>query len=146
MTQIGFIMGLLVAPSLVVYVMGGNANWAGHLGLALVFGFTALGHFIRTGAMAQMLPPSIPRRHDLILASGLFEGVLAAAILAFQRSMPVGVITIGFLILVFPCNIYAAIRRVAFGGHSAGPSYLLVRAPLQLLLILWTYWFMLRRP
>ena len=31
MTQIGFIMGLLAAPSLVVYVKGGNANWAGHL-------------------------------------------------------------------------------------------------------------------
>lgn len=38
-----------------------------------------------------------------------------------------------FLLLVLPSNIYAAWQRVDFGGHAAGPVYLLVRIPLQLL-------------
>jgi 6-phosphogluconate dehydrogenase (decarboxylating) len=41
-------------------------------------------------------------------------------------------------------EVSLAVRRIEFGGHSAGPRYLFVRAPLQLTLILWTYWFVLR--
>ena len=62
----------------------------------------------------------------------------------FARSFLVGLTIIGFLVAVFPSNIYAAIRRTDFGRHAAGPRYLLARAPLQLLLIFWTYWFVLR--
>jgi uncharacterized membrane protein len=40
--------------------------------------------------------------------------------------------------------VYAAINRVEMGGHGAGPMYLLVRAPFQLLLIGWAYWFAVR--
>jgi hypothetical protein len=32
------------------------------------------------------------------------------------------------------------------GGHAWGPVYLLVRAPLQLAILTWAYWFTLRRP
>jgi hypothetical protein len=31
------------------------------------------------------------------------------------------------------------------GGHAWGPVYLLLRAPLQLAILLWVYWFTLRR-
>jgi uncharacterized membrane protein len=41
-------------------------------------------------------------------------------------------------------NVYAAINRVDMGGHGAGPMYLLVRAPFQLLLIGWAYGFAVR--
>jgi len=30
------------------------------------------------------------------------------------------------------------------GGHNLGPMYLLVRVPLQLILIGWAYWFAVR--
>jgi uncharacterized membrane protein len=65
-------------------------------------------------------------------------------LLAPPSSRLLGVTTIGFLIAIFPANVYAALQRIPFGGHSAGPIYLLVRAPVQLLLILWTYWFVVR--
>ena len=42
-----------------------------------------------------------------------------------------------------PLNIYSAIHRVQFGGHSSGPWYLAIRLPLQVLLFVWTYWFTL---
>ena len=61
-----------LGPYLIAEAIGGDADWAGRLGLALVFGF------------------------------------------------------------------------INFGGHATGPRYLPVRGPLQLLVIFWTYWFVLR--
>jgi uncharacterized membrane protein len=125
--------------------LDGDVAWAGRFGLALVFAFTGFGHFVKTDAMVEMLPKSIPGRRVLILISGIFELLLAMLLLAWPQSQLLGLTIIGFLLAVFPANVYAAVRRVPFGGHAAGPIYLLVRAPVQILLILWTYWFVVRR-
>ncbi|HXE81104.1 MAG TPA: DoxX family protein [Vicinamibacterales bacterium] len=117
----------------------------GQISLALVFLFTGLGHFVRTAAMAEMLPPWTPGRTLVIWISGLVEWLLAIGLLIPRWARPAGVAAMVFLVLVFPGNVYAAINRVEFGGHGAGPIYLLVRAPFQLLLIWWAYWFAVRR-
>jgi len=49
-----------------------------------------------------------------------------------------------FLVSVLPANIYAAFNRVGMGDHGQGPGYLLVRVPLQFVLMGWTYWFAVR--
>jgi hypothetical protein len=43
------------------------------------------------------------------------------------------------LVGILLAHIYSAINRVEFGGHGAGPAYLLVRIPFQLFVIWWTY-------
>ena len=144
MKQIAIIAGLLIVPSLVALALGSDVDSAGRLGIALVFAFAALGHLVKPDAMGEMIPPSVPQRRALIQVSGVFELVLTILVLAWPKSRLVGLMIIGFLIAVFPSNVYAAVRRVDFGGHSAGPRYLLVRAPLQVLLVFWTYWFVLR--
>ncbi len=116
----------------------------GRAGISLVFAFTGLGHFIKTSAMAQMLPGWVPMRLALIYATGVFELLAAVAILITPLSRDVGLAICAFLLLILPSNIYAAFQRVDFGGHAAGPMYLLVRIPLQLFLIAWVYWFALR--
>jgi uncharacterized membrane protein len=141
---IAIITGLLIMPALVALGLGGDVEWSGRFGLALVFAFTALGHFVKTDAMAEMLPPSISGRRALILASGIFELLVAMLLLAWPKSRLLGLSIIGFLVAIFPANVYAAVQRIPFGGHSAGPIYLLIRAPVQLLLIVWTYWFVVR--
>ena len=108
-------------PSLFAVALDGDVEWAGRFGLALVFDFTAFGHFVKTDAMAEMLPSSLPGRRALILASGIFELLLAMLLLAWPKSRSLGMTIIGFLIAVFPANVYAAARRIPFGGHSAGP-------------------------
>jgi hypothetical protein len=66
--HLAIICALLLVPWIVVTASGGEARWAGRFGFALVFTFTALGHFIKTDAMTEMLPSSIPGRRALILA------------------------------------------------------------------------------
>jgi uncharacterized membrane protein len=145
------ILGLLLGVSALVAAagllwpgLGIDVRKAGRVGLAAVFVFTGIGHFARARGMAEMLPPWVPARVAIIWASGLLELTLAIGLLLPARTRTAGIAVIVFLILVFPANVSAAARRVDFGGHGAGPSYLFVRAPLQLLLIAWAWWFAVR--
>jgi uncharacterized membrane protein len=135
---------LLTAARHVGPLHGLNAGRRGQISLAILFLFTGLGHFVQTAQMAEMLPPAVPFRPLLVLVSGVFEWLLSLGLLIPRYARTAGIAAIVFLIVVFPGNVYAAINRVDFGGHGAGPAYLLVRAPFQLLLIAWAYWFAVR--
>ena len=109
------------------------------VGVTLFFIFAAIGHFIRTEPMAEMLPPSIPYRIELIYLTGVFELLGAIGIWIPRLTRIVGLLLIIMLLGLLPANIYSAFNRVEFGGHGSGPSYLLVRVPFQLFAIFWTY-------
>lgn len=149
---IGILLSLLIGPYLVLTALGRSWDrlWMqpdlrGRISLALVFVFTGLGHFIQTEPMAQMLPARVPMRVAIIYITGVIELAAAIGLLAPRLYRLTGICLIMFLILVLPANIYAAINRVEMGGHSAGTVYLLIRVPLQLILIGWTYWFAVRK-
>ena len=109
------------------------------VGLTLFFTFSAIGHFIRTEGMAEMLPPSVPFRIELIYITGILELLGAIGVWIPRLTKLTGFLLILMLIGLLPANIYSAINRVEFGGHGAGPAYLLVRIPFQLFAIWWTY-------
>ena len=117
------------------------AEVRGRIALAVVMAFASVGTFIQTGPMSQMLPPWVPMRVPLVYATGVLELAVAAALLVPRFARPTGIFLIAYLILIFPSNVYAAIKRVPMGGHAAGPKYLRARAPLQIFLIAWTWWF-----
>jgi uncharacterized membrane protein len=144
MKNIAIILALLMGPAALARLSGASAGMAGSVGMAAVFAFTALGHFIRRDDMAQMIPPWMPARPAIVIVSGLFEAALAVLLLTPSSSRIAGMATCVFLVLVTPVNVYAALKRIDFGGHAAGPAYLLARLPLQALLIAWTYWFCVR--
>jgi uncharacterized membrane protein len=141
-----FLLLLLVAPYLILTPAG---RWIDGLklapaararvGLTLFFLFTALGHFIRTEEMAEMVPPPIPYRSGLIYLTGVFELLGAVGVWVPRLMRLTGLCLILMLIAILPANIYSAVQRVDFGGHGAGPAYLLVRVPFQLFVIWWTY-------
>ena len=149
---IAVMLGLLIGPYLILTAV--TRVWGtiriephlrGRISLAIVFVFTGLGHFIMTEPMAQMLPPWVPMRMPIIYITGVVELAAAAGLLVPRLCRLTGIYLIAFLILVLPANIYAAINRVEMGGHSMGPPYLFIRIPLQLILIIWTYWFAVRK-
>lgn len=141
-----FLLTLLIVPYWALMPLGLSEAVRGRAGLVLLFAFTGLGHFFKTDEMAQMLPPWTPVRTAVVYTSGVFELAAAVALLVPSLARPTGWVLILFLIAILPSNIYAAIERVPFGGHEAGPAYLWVRVPFQMLLVGWIYWFAVRTP
>ena len=137
---------LLTLPYLILTLIG---KWFPRLkltppmrarvGLSLFFMFTSIGHFIRTEAMAEMLPATIPYRVELIYVTGVLELLGAIGVWIPRLTKLTGLLLILMLLGFLPANIYSAFNRVEFGGHGAGPLYLLVRVPFQLFTIWWTY-------
>jgi uncharacterized membrane protein len=144
--QLLFLFLLLVTPYLILTLAG---RWIGGLeiaparrarvGLTIFFIFTAIGHFIRTEEMSAMIPSSIPYRTELIYITGALELLGAVGVWIPGLVRMTGICLILMLLCLLPANIYSAINRVDFGGHCAGPIYLLVRVPFQLFVICWTY-------
>jgi uncharacterized membrane protein len=140
-------VGLLVVPYLVTRLSDVSAKrreWAGVLGVTSVFLFTGIGHFVETEAMVQMIPSSLPMRMTAVQVVGVVEIVCALALLVPGLRHRTGWLLIWMLLLLLPINVYAALQRVPMGGHAWGPSYLLIRIPLQLLLMIWIYRFATR--
>lgn len=136
----------LVAPYLLLTAAGRffpaarvEPTTRARVGLTLLFLITASGHFFQTEAMAAMLPPQVPFRVPIIYVTGVFELLGAIGIWIPALAQLTGALLIAMLVGVLPSNIYAAFNHVPFGGHDAGPVYLLVRVPFQLLLIGWIY-------
>ena len=143
---------LMTAPYLLAWAVSAarrtpfNARGAAATGLALLFFFTSIGHFLQTEVMAQMLPDWVPARVPLVYLTGILEIAIAIGFLVPGLRAYTGWLAAAVLVLFFPANIYAALNQVPMGGHAWGPIYLLVRAPVQLAIILWVYWFVIRPP
>ncbi|HSA71267.1 MAG TPA: hypothetical protein VLD15_01055 [Burkholderiales bacterium] len=140
MTTPIIMLALMAGPWLVL-----RTRDAAAIGLALLFLFTGSGHFLQTGLMAEMLPPWVPARVALVYLTGVLEFALAIGFFIPETRRSAGWMAAAVLILFFPANIYAAINHVPMGGHAWGPVYLLVRAPLQIVILAWVYWFSIRR-
>ena len=115
-------------------------------GLGVLFIFTGIGHFILTEPMAQMLPPWVPERLLLVYLTGVLEFAIAVGFFVPISRRFTGRVAAIVLVLFFPANIYAAINHVPMGGHAWGAVYLLIRAPLQAIILFWVYWFTVRPP
>jgi uncharacterized membrane protein len=117
---------------------------AAAVGLAVLFIFTGAGHFIETESMTEMLPSWVPARAALVYATGFVEFAIALGLLIRKTRRFAGWAAAALLVFFFPVNVYAAMNHVSMGGHAWGPVYLLVRGPLQLIILLWVYWFTIR--
>lgn len=113
-------------------------------GLGLLFLFAASGHFVQTGPMVQMLPPWVPAREALVYATGVLEIAIGLALFTRRWRTFAALAAVLVLVAFFPANVYAAYTQAPMGGHAWGPVYLLIRAPLQLIIIGWAWWFLLR--
>jgi uncharacterized membrane protein len=142
---------LMMGPYLVVRLLSvfthrdHNAWGAAAIGLTVLFIFTGIGHFIETESMAQMLPSWVPERALLVYLTGILEFAIAAGFLVQRSRQFTGWVAAVMLVLFFPVNVYAALNHIPMGGHAWGPVYLLIRAPLQVIILLWIYEFAIKR-
>jgi uncharacterized membrane protein len=119
---------------------------SGNIAMCLMLGFTAIGHFAFTKGMEMMIPGVIPVKKQLVYFTGVFEVVCGIGILLSEFRHICAICLIVFFIIVFPTNIYAAIKHVDYekGTYEGkGTGYLWFRVPLQILFIGWVYFFSL---
>lgn len=121
-----------------------NINKYACWGLGLAFIFFFIGHIVKANGMAEMLPPWVPFKIPLIYITGAIELLVGIALFITRLQLVAAKISIIIFIVFFPANIYAALNSVGLGGHQWGPIYLLIRAPLQIILILWAYFLCIK--
>ncbi|OGB26689.1 MAG: hypothetical protein A3I66_03905 [Burkholderiales bacterium RIFCSPLOWO2_02_FULL_57_36] len=145
-------LALMLAPAVLAAAFNGFTRYrfdlrnAAALGLGILFIFTGIGHFAQTGPMVQMLPSWVPERELLVYLSGFLEFAIAIGFFIPRFRRLAGLSAALVLVLFFPVNVYAVFNHVPMGGHAWGPVYLLIRAPLQAIILVWVYWFTIRAP
>lgn len=110
-------------------------------GLAIVFSWFCLGgiaHFVWPAAFASIIPPSLPFKMPAVFITGAFELLGAIGILLPRYRRAAGIGLIALTLCVTPANVYMWWHAEKF--PQVPEMALLVRLPLQVLLIACILW------
>ncbi|TAN00705.1 MAG: hypothetical protein EPN39_03745 [Chitinophagaceae bacterium] len=140
------LIAAFVISLVVTFLFGGNMDYtlSGNIAMCIMLWFTAIGHFAYKKGMVMMMPGFIPFKTSLVFATGILECVLGMGLLFIHIRMIASWILILFFILILPVNIHAAIKRVDYqkgNFEGKGISYLWFRIPLQIIFIVWVWYF-----
>jgi uncharacterized membrane protein len=108
----------------------------GKCAFAALFLGVGVTHFTKTDFLMKAMPPSLPYPRELVWISGAFEIALAILLLWPRTSRLAAWGLIALLIAVFPANIHMYQHPELF---PYPPTALLIRLPMQGLLILWAH-------
>ena len=140
------VLVVLLASLLIYRVVGalgvdalGTWPAATRYALATMLAFTATAHFtpLRHN-LVRMVPSWVRWPRAAVYFTGVCELAGAVGLLVPRVRLAAGIALIVFFILVFPANVKAARTGVGVGSKSATPLWL--RAPMQVLFIVLTWW------
>jgi uncharacterized membrane protein len=117
---------------------------SGNAAMSIMLVITAIGHFKYGKGMAMMLPGIVPYKKQVVVVSGIFEFIAAIGLLFPDFRLLTASLLILFFIAIIPANINAAVNRVDIykgNNEGSGKNYLWFRIPLQVLFILWVWYF-----
>ncbi len=121
--------------------VGALATWqhSACYALALMFVFTGIAHFNRLKHdLVRMVPDVFPRPMLLIYLTGVLEFMGAVGLLWPRFRSLAGICLIALLIVMFPANVSAAVKKTTLAGKPVTPLWL--RAPMQVLFIGLLWW------
>jgi uncharacterized membrane protein len=107
--------------------------------LAVFFIGAGLNHFVNPAFYVNIMPPYLPWHLFLVYLSGVFEVALGIMLLIPKLARLAGWGMIALLIAVFPANLHMAMNPDLF--PDVPRVGLLIRLPLQAVLIVWAYWY-----
>jgi uncharacterized membrane protein len=103
---------------------------------AALFIIAGVSHFVATDFFLKIMPPYLPFHLPLVLVSGVIEILLGILLLVPRYSRLAAWGIIALLIAVFPANIHVYQHQELF---PLPWFVLLLRLPLQGVLILWAF-------
>ncbi len=103
---------------------------------AALFLGSGVGHLIKPGFFLKIMPPYVPLPEAMVLLSGVAEIALGVLLLIPRTSRMAAWGLVALLIAVFPANVFMYQHSEKF---DLPPLVLLLRLPLQAVLILWAY-------
>ena len=104
--------------------------------LAVLFGILGTLHFVKPQPFEAMVPRALPRKKELVFASGAAELACAAGLLHPRTRRVAGLVSAGLLVALFPANVQMAADLQRKGSRPA-QAIAWARLPLQLPLIRW---------
>jgi uncharacterized membrane protein len=110
--------------------------------LAAFFTFAGTMHFVIPRSYEAIMPPSLPRHREAVIASGLAEIVGGAAVIPRRSRRFARWWLLALLIAVFPANVHMAVNPEQVRGLDLDrvPRWALwARLPLQPLAMLWVW-------
>jgi uncharacterized membrane protein len=115
-----------------------TAKWkfAGKCVLAALFIVGGVAHFVATETYMKIMPPYLPYHRALVLVSGVFEVALGSILIVPATTRLAAWGLIALLVAVFPANVYMYQHAEIF---NISPMLLLMRLPLQGVLIYWAF-------
>lgn len=113
-----------------------NLRTLGRWAFAALFILGGVGHFVATDVYVRIMPPYLPYHRGLVLLSGAFEVALGVLLVVPTTSRLAAWGLVALLVAVFPANVFMYQHPERFG---LPPLLLLLRLPLQGVLILWAY-------
>tara|TARA_R110002126_G_scaffold5310_10_gene28178 strand:- start:4995 stop:5354 length:360 start_codon:yes stop_codon:yes gene_type:complete len=105
--------------------------------MALIYIIAGLNHFRNPRLYLKIIPPYLPNPKALNTISGLAEIILGIALVIIPLSSIAAWGIIALLVAVFPTHVYMYQNPKARMGLPVWA--LLLRMPLQLLLMYWAY-------
>ncbi|KUJ60151.1 DoxX family protein [Flavobacteriaceae bacterium CRH] len=109
--------------------------------MAFLYILAGINHFKNPGMYIRIIPPFFPNPKLLNILSGVAEIILGILLMVPFATHIASWGIIALLIAVFPANIYMFCKKK--GGFSFLKLILLIRLPLQIVLILWAYLYTL---
>jgi len=140
------LLGVFAAGLLVTHYFTNKINYSlsGRIAMSVILLITAYGHFIYVSGMVLMIPDFVPFKTELVYITGIIEFLAAIGLLITSLQSVTAWLLIIFFLLILPANINATLKHVdLFTGNTTGPgvTYLWFRIPMQVLLIVWIYYF-----
>ena len=113
----------------------------GRAAMAAMLTVTGTAHFTSTDLMMEMMPDFLPAKREIVYFTGVCELLAVFGLLWNKTAKTTSVLLIIFFIAVLPANVIGSLKQVRLGGMENGAIYLFFRIPLQILFILWIYYF-----
>ncbi len=118
---------------------GGTRSARSRLIIAMLFAAAGVLHFVMPASYERIVPPWLPNAQLLVQVSGVAEMLGAIGVLLAPTRRAAGWGLIALLVAVFPANVYMLQLAVRDGASGWWQLALLLRLPLQLLLIRWVF-------